>query len=233
MTEEVKDIVRRRRIEFGLSQLKLGQLIGSHGQTINKIEKGEVKWSRYFERLERQLQLPPGTLTTKSPKNGSVPEPKILQIPHHYSSNPGPSMLPVAADLPVYRTIMENGDTFLSEQPDRFEYRPAELRNVRDSYAIIITDGAFVPFYERRSIIFVDAWMPVAPHRDCVLCEKEPHKGGRILIARLIDVADDVYIIWKSTFKKSETGIRVDLREVPVPRKDFPHCHAIVLHKQN
>ena len=70
------ELVRKRRKELGFSQPNLARLVGAHVQTLNKIEAGEIKFSKYFYRLETVLGI---SIVPKAQGN-------IAQLPNYVSS---------------------------------------------------------------------------------------------------------------------------------------------------
>ncbi|MCC7047176.1 MAG: helix-turn-helix transcriptional regulator [Alphaproteobacteria bacterium] len=49
--------IKRRRETRGWSQAALGREVGTSQQTVDKIEKGEVRFSRYLPRIRKTLGM--------------------------------------------------------------------------------------------------------------------------------------------------------------------------------
>src|SRR4051812_15400133 len=61
MSADIGHQIRNRRRERRMSQAELAEKIGTHQQTIEKIEKGETKHSRYLHLITEELDLPSPT----------------------------------------------------------------------------------------------------------------------------------------------------------------------------
>ena len=52
-----RDDIRKKRIALDMSRNDLAAAVGSHAQTVEKIERGEITFSRYLPAIERKLGL--------------------------------------------------------------------------------------------------------------------------------------------------------------------------------
>jgi transcriptional regulator with XRE-family HTH domain len=50
--------IKARRTALGWSKGRLAKAVGSHAQTIDKIERGEIKHSRYYRLIREALEKP-------------------------------------------------------------------------------------------------------------------------------------------------------------------------------
>lgn len=68
-TANPRNDLKLAREERGWSQTDLATMIGSHAQTIDKIERGQIRFSRFLPKIERQLGLaqsqpPPASMSS-------------------------------------------------------------------------------------------------------------------------------------------------------------------------
>lgn len=73
----IPDRLEKARSDKGYSRPELGRLVGTNGQTIEKIEKGENKSSAYLLLISKQLNVSPEWLTGLIDKE--VPNDKTRQ----------------------------------------------------------------------------------------------------------------------------------------------------------
>lgn len=148
---ELGQKIRQRREARGLSQTALAQKVGTHQQTIEKIEKGTVKHSRYLHGITKELDLP----FPEASGNGGGKAP--------------PEPLVGERDLPVYGAA-EGGKGALVVTSDPVDYvrRPAPLAQVKDGYGLIIVGESMVPEMKPGETALVHPHLPPVPGEPCV-----------------------------------------------------------------
>lgn len=64
-----RDDIRSKRLTLQMSRTDLANEVGSHAQTIEKIESGEISWSRFLPAIERKLGIYKGKSPSEIAKN--------------------------------------------------------------------------------------------------------------------------------------------------------------------
>ena len=151
---ELGQQIRERRREKGLSQADLAEKVGTHQQTIEKIEKGTVKYSRYLHRITEELGLPFPRVEPQNTSKG---------VEH------SPPALVGEIDLPVYGAA-EGGRGALVVTNDPVDYvrRPAPLAQVKDGYGLIIVGDSMVPEMKPGETALVHPHLPPVAGEPCV-----------------------------------------------------------------
>jgi len=173
---ELGEKIRRRRKELGMSQQALARAVGSHLQTIDKIERGQIKFSRYMSRIATHL----GIVTEQSLPGGSGP---VLP-----PASP-PSAIPLFADerdLPVHGSERVGWDMMLTAEPISYTLRPAPLKSVKDAYGVLVSTTAHEPAFEVGDTALIHPHMPPELGKDVLLIGD----GAAAAIGRLVGNSD-------------------------------------------
>src|SRR5437016_10049945 len=143
------ELIRARRKALGLSQAKLAQAVKTNQQTIDKIEQGTIKHSRFFRNIAAVLQLSWDDL-----------EPSDISSLAPSGVIPGKS-LAGARDLPVHASA-EGGKGQLIVTSDAVDWvlRPAPLANVKGGYGLIVVGESMCPEFEPGDIALVNPHLP-------------------------------------------------------------------------
>jgi len=161
--------VKAKRKELGWSQSKLAQRVGSHAQTIDKIERGTIKFSRYLPRISVALGL--------AEVNGDA----------------GPADATVALigrnDLPLFFSAVEDGVMTINPASLSIS-RPQPLAGVTDAYAVVVSSGEMEPAFEVGDRVLINPLLPPEEGKDVML-----RNDNRALIARLDKVSKDTWTV--------------------------------------
>jgi phage repressor protein C with HTH and peptisase S24 domain len=201
--------VTRIREERKLSPAKLAKKVGVALYTIQAIESGRTRKSKYLPDIARVLQVP---LSKIDP--GQVDHPEIARSPTLSQKEVvGPH------DLPVYGTT-EAGEGVLvmtSEPVDKAE-RPPSLTHVRDAYGVIVKGDSMGSVVRAGHIVVVN---PHAHARREDICVFRSEKNGE----------------FKSTIKEFVAELadgwrvkryRPKEKEFILKKSDWPECHVVV-----
>jgi len=209
MTDQGQTI-RRRRKELRLSQQALGAAVGAHPQTIDKIERGQIKFSRYlFPIADRLGILHELTLGGHHPALPTVPADAS-------ATEPPPLVGP--RDVPVFGSIESGRDMHLSGAPISYTLRPLPLATVKEAYAVLVSTEAMHPVYEVGDTILLHPHLPPEAGKDVLLRLK--HNDGELAaIGRLERITDSNWIV-----RQWNRGNRT----VSYDRGRWPRCHRII-----
>lgn len=197
--------IRERRKQRGMSQAALAEKIGTHQQTIEKIEGGTVKHSRYLNAIRQELDLPYPV--------GRPQAPAKEQKQTSYQPLVGEK------DLPVYGAAEGGGGALVvSNDPVDYVRRPAPLANVRDGYGMIVVGESMVPEMKPGETALVHPHLPPIAGEPCVFYSDNG------LGEQLVTV--------KSFMKATSTHWHVEQWNPPkqftLERKQWQRCERIV-----
>lgn len=201
---ELGDRIREKRQARGLSQTALAEKVGTHQQTIEKIEKGIVKHSRYLHLITAELDLP-------------FPNAKA----HSVASGEETPALPLVGerDLPVYGAAEGGGGALIvTNDPVDYVRRPAPLAQVKDGYALIIVGESMVPELKPGETALVHPHLPPVVGEPCVFYADDGHGEQRVTV--------------KSYIRSTSTHWHVEQWNPPkkftLERKEWQRCERVV-----
>lgn len=211
---KIGELVRRRRKEMGLSVPNLASLIGAHIQTVNKIESGEIRFSKYFYQLENVLDI-----SIVPAAQGNIGGTTVFPTSHH----PAPGRdLPLygASAMPRNHKLFTNGGFAFTRTPIDMIERPEWLRYNKQAYALKITADAMLPRFNPGERVVIDPLLEPKPGTDVVLLTHDDadHRAG--VVAYLAAITKGNWLIVQYNHRK---GARF-----PLARKRWPICHRIV-----
>ncbi|MCA1831202.1 MAG: helix-turn-helix domain-containing protein [Actinobacteria bacterium] len=201
---ELGEKIRETRQKRGLSQAALAEKVGTYQQTIEKIESGTVKHSRYLLPILEALELPfpnaPGQDTTRN-KTETAPVPLVGD-----------------RDLPVYGAA-EGGEGALVVSNDPVDYvrRPAPLAQVKDGYGIIIVGESMMPELKPGETALVHPHLPPVSGEPCAFYS---------------DGDGEHLVTVKSFIRSTASHWHVEqwnpAKKFSLDRKNWQRCHRIV-----
>jgi len=181
-------------------------------QTIDKIERGEIKFSRYLFPIAKRLgivnMLPEGTAAA-----------------HPAGDNAG-SREPLFGerDLPVYGSTQAGWDMVLTAEPIAYTLRPAPLMTVKEAFAVLVSTEAMSPVFELGDTLLINPHLPPEPGKDVLLSETLPTNrqsdtDRTVVVGRLEKVTDSAWILLQRNRGP---------KPVTFARERWPRCHRIV-----
>lgn len=142
---EIGERIRRAREAKGWSQADLARAIGVTQPTIQMIENGDTKKSRFEHEILVQLGL----------------EPELIRPPEPGSTILG-SALMGTRDFPLYSSAEGGaGQIILSTDPVDWVPRPAPVSHVPKAYALYIVGESMVPEFEPGDQALVNPNLPI------------------------------------------------------------------------
>jgi phage repressor protein C with HTH and peptisase S24 domain len=199
------ETIREQREARGLSQAALAEAVGTRQQTIDKIERGIIKHSRYSARIATELGLSLGDLMPAATAAGG--QRTAIGAP-----------LSGGRDLPVYGSVEGGkGQLIMSHDPVDWVPRPAPLANVQGAYALIYTGESMAPEFEPGDTVLVHPHLPGVRDVSCVIY-RDVDGDTWASIKRLVKVTPDAWIVrqWNPA------------KEFSLARKEWGRCHRIV-----
>lgn len=196
--------IRQVRESLGLSQAELAAKVGTFQQTIDKIESGITKHSRYLPKILAVLEI---KAPTPAEPSGNEP----FTNPQNY--------LVGERNLPVFASA-EGGDGALIMSSEPFEHvrRPQPLENVKDGYAIIVAGESMEPEFKAGDLALVHPHLPPVRGEACVFYADD-HNGT-------------VTASIKSFVRQTASHWHVEQwnpkKKLQLTRRDWQKCHRIV-----
>lgn len=206
--------IRARRDELGLSQAALGAMIGTTQQTIDRIERGESRHSRFLEAAKTALKLQPLT---------DHDEQAIYFERRARRQNQREEMEAIAAsalsaELPVY-TIHMTGDQVVSVEPYDFIPRPFILGRVRGAYAVIVLQDDMSPALRAGDIAFLNPHIPPRPTNEILLRQAPEFEGDAPVLLRTLVGSDETSWMVRTWQPAGQEVLR---------RAEWPAAHVVV-----
>jgi len=213
--------IKQSRRQHKLSQKQLGNLVGCHAQTIDKIERGQITFSRFLLPIEARLGL-----HSTTDLNATAVTTKLRQPPSPVDKLYGTIAAPVRVDLPLFRSAaasLRASEMFVTAKAVKMTHRPLRLNDVEDAYGLTVGCDCMAPAFEVGDEAFVDPTLPPAPGKD-VLLRASLIEDGAAVIGRLETYSDKDWEIvqWNSGSKPASP------KKLTLPRTEFPFCHRVV-----
>ena len=207
---DIAAVVKRARASKGWSQPELARRVGTTQQTIDKIEAGIVKHSRFLPAIAIELGVSLDRVLRLNHKGGVV-------VP-----NPGHTLVSGDRDLPVYAaTQVGVGVQVLSSDPVEYVLRPEPLARGRDGYGVIVADDSMAPEARSGDVALVDPHVPPRMGDTCLFRSTKEGGAEHSCIKHLRKVTDRD---WHVTEWSGEDG----RRDFTLKRADWPVAHVTI-----
>ncbi len=192
--------LREQREARGLTQREVAERIGARQQTIDKIERGEIKGGGTKADYVGFLGLQPSgvnDMTTLGPQHGLGAQ--------------------TLYNLPFFKPRAAGGNAgvmSVPKQADAHIRRPHYLDGIDPSYAIEMADTTMTPRYERGDILYVDpTFEPTVGHYHVFFSPGRQKAVVRLLVA----INADTWTVKQLAPSKDSS----------LPKKAWPHCERI------
>jgi transcriptional regulator with XRE-family HTH domain len=204
-------IVKNARTNKGLSQPELARRVGTTQQTIDKIESGIVKHSRYLPAIAVELGVSLDRVLRFRQKGGEV------------AAIAGHTLVSGDRDLPVYAATMgSSGVQVLSSTPVEYVSRPEPLARVRDGYGVIVGDDSMSPEARSGDTALVNSHMPPRVGDTCVFRSIKEDGSQHSCIKSLRKITD------KDWHVSEWSGPGGERRDFILKRADWPIAHVTI-----
>jgi transcriptional regulator with XRE-family HTH domain len=206
------EMVRSRREAKHWSQARLAEEVGTRQQTIEKIEKGKIKYSSFLPQILTALEISLDILVDKKSHERQHVETSGVEVP-----------LMGRKDLPVHGAAEGGkGAVIVTTDPVEYVARPHPLLSVKDSYGVIVVEDSMVPEFEPNDIALVHPHLPPTAGKTCVFYSKKPDGTVYALIKRLRRVTPDA---WHVRQWNPGDG---DKHDFTLKRSEWQICHVTV-----
>lgn len=204
--------IRARREALGWSQEQLGERVGTKQQTIQRIETGETKFSRYLTAIDEALSEAEKRINKEFTRL-----PTATQLPLETLASETPAV--PRGQLKIFAAA-QGGGGIVIVSTDPVEYRPLPhyLANALDAYGVFVVGESMAPRYEPGEVAEVAPHKPLRRDTDVILYGPDRQGDRRAMIKRLVG--------WTET----EWHLRQfnPPRDFTVSKSDWPIAHAII-----
>jgi len=215
MSGEGKNLIFERRTQMNLTQAALAEMIGAHQQTINKLERGEIKFSRYMEKLEEALELEPGTLTDTM--TGAI---RKRDKRRRRRKQRAPTRSRDFTPLPLFSSMPgDEGMMVVATRHHGYTDRPSPLHNIPEAYGVLLSTAA--AGYDPGDIVWLDPKSNLQTDRDVLLHSSDRRAS---LLARLLDHNKTHWVVAVSEFNCP----KIVCKQRTIKRVDFPTCDRVI-----
>lgn len=162
--------IREKREALKMSQADLGRLVGVSQATIDKIESGTTKQSKFLVQVARALKLPFEDVFTFDVVAAPDPPPNPF----------GPN------DFPVYASTEggPEGEIIRSVEPVDWVPRPAPVMHVKEAYGMLVSGTSMFPEFRPGDTAHVNPKLPVV-NGEVYVFYRELHGEARSMIKQL------------------------------------------------
>lgn len=195
--------VRARRNELGLNQEDVARLAGTSQATIDKIENGRSRRSKFLPSVFAALGLP------------------LDELPHLTARAPGRAIprdeLVGDRDLPVFASV-EGGSGQIIVTTDVIDRvrRPEPLLHVPQGYGVLVTGESMIPRFRPGDIALVHPLLPPRVEDPVVLFTEGRDKAT---IKEYRGASEKVWKLLRYQPKQEEFTL---------PKKDWPAIETVV-----
>jgi transcriptional regulator with XRE-family HTH domain len=189
-------LIRRMRLLRDLSARDLAKLAGTSQQTINKLEKGVTRESKFFAVISDLLGITPEMLDNDPvadvlatlEKNREIPEdrPKIGKLEYERRAT-----LPLCPNLGRVNV----GTYLLFKCPACKILRPPMLRHSKLAYAWIMPDSSMSPEYEAGDTLIADPDEAPRVGRSHIFRNRYDKNCDNAKVLRLMAIIDQHYLV--------------------------------------
>lgn len=218
--------VKRVRIERNLKLKDLARLTGLKYQTLQDLESGESKSSRYLLTIAKALLVDPNWLQTGEGSEQLKINAQMMRTPETVKLDDAPRDIPVSnvksENLLKVVGMAEGGPgewcIFNGDEVVQYITRPDNLAGVPNAYAVFIRGTSMVPRYEPGEIVHIHPGKPVQP-------------GSYVLVQRRNPGDENhPYAVVKQLVRRSAT--KVTLAQLnPAKQFDVPAGEIVSIHR--
>lgn len=212
MSDEFGDAVRVERDKRGWSQARLALEAQTTQPTVDRIEKGKVRFSPAKYTIARVLGL--DALLPSPGKSSSQPQVSPAAPEVHFMGRT--STRPSDDLVPVYPAVEGGGGAMLVDrEPIDWVPRPEPLQGAKDGYLAYIVNDSMVPAYRPGERAIVHPKLPITPDETYIFYTNDP-SDDRAKIKHLVKVTPEEWIV--EQYNPAET-FAMDRAEWPVAHR--------------
>ena len=184
---------------------------------MNKIERGEIAFSRFFADIAKTLKMPEEALKTP---HAFLAHDGSLLLPEPDQAKPLGTTNGSERGLPLFISFTgAEGAMMLTPEPIGTTGASQVNSLLQTAYAVVVSTDTMAPAYEVGDMIWVNPLLTADTHRDVLL--RRTASGGEVVLARLLDHTETHWMVLEHNRDRKASRRKL-------LRKDYPHCHRIV-----
>jgi len=204
---EIGNIVRAAREAKDWSQTDLARATGIKQQSIDAVEKGTTRRSKFLPEIVAELGIDPERvgLPKEPAANG------VLQQP-----------LGQDRDFPIYASVEGGpGEIIRSTEPVDWYPRPSPVAHVRDAYGLFVVGESMAPEFEPADIALVNPVLPPLAGKPCIFYA-ERQGEAKATIKRFLRASPTVWHVFQHNPPRGMS------HEFTLSRKEWSICHRVL-----
>lgn len=229
--------VERYRLKNSYTQENLADIVGCKQQTINSIEKGRIKRSKYLPYIASALgvniaDLDPDLNKDQNKRafelthsnnhkeniNSDINTVNIHDVINEHKSTSN-YLKKINSDIPIFATIKELDNYFLiTNTPVEYIPRPHLVNLEKDAFGIIIGNHAMYPLFRVGDVIVVHPRKTVKEHDICIFIGYE----NGLMIYTIGELIHEDALSW--TVRQYKLYCNFSL-----PKTVWKKCNAIII----
>ena len=200
------DNVRRLREARGWSQDVLATKAGTTQTTVDKIERGFTRRSRFLLDISKAFGVSLGELDpTLAGADADV------VIPHRELAG--------SKDLPIFAATEGGMGAFIiGVEPIDYVLRPAPLQHVREGYGVLVIGDSMIPVFRPGDVALVHPLLPPRFEDVCIFLGE----NGRGQVSSIKEYVGQTETTWRVKRYQPEPA------EFVLSKADWPVCHVVV-----
>lgn len=169
----MRNNAKQIREKTGMSQEQLGEALGHHYTTINRMENKPALSPKWVVKLAKFFKVPESALIG--------------------SSDPG---TPPASDVPVYGLAAGSvtGAFTLTSEAVEWVRRPPGLTGARDAYALFVTGSSMEPRFFPGDVVYVAPHRPVRRGDVVVIQQRDHEQSGTQVWLKVFEKKDEKFV---------------------------------------
>lgn len=210
--KEIGRLVRDAREAKDWSQAKFARMIGVKQQSIDAIERGDTRRSKFLPEIARELGIPPEHLGL--PPGASVEQRPVLPpVADQYG----------ARDFEIYNAAEGGlGEILRSVDPVDWWPRPIEVQRVKGAYGMYIVGESMVPQFMPGQVAVVNPNLPHIANKAYIFYGETEAGTVRATIKVLRKHTGDQWHVMQHNPPPGQKG------EFILPRKVWREAHRVV-----
>lgn len=222
--DELRDRIRQQREALGLSQAKLADMAGTSQQTLDRIERGAVKFSRTVPALLTALNID-HRHTAHIHESFVAPKLRASDISRLSFGEKNENSPDI---MPIYDSHSAEFGYYLGEVI-QWTKRPDSLVNVINAYGILVIDDEMAPAFRRGDIALVHPFKPPQKGSDVLIhgtiqVDREPRQVCILRYLADFNLRDWTAVQWHHDDPDDPERVR----ESVLSRDLWPVCHVVV-----
>ena len=205
---DIGALIRAAREAKDWSQADLARATGVKQQSIDAVEKGGTRRSKFLPEIVRELGIPP----------------ERVGLPKELPPEPGfaRQVLSQDRDFPIFASVEGGpGEIIRSTEPVDWYPRPAPVAHVKEAYGLFVVGDSMAPEFEPADIALVNPILPPLAGKPCIFYA-ERQGEAKATIKRFLRASPSVWHVFQHNPPRGMA------HEFTLSRKEWSICHRVL-----